>query len=159
MQLHEQNEMKKAIRADVKRERLLEFKIKLVLVICIAGLLVIVGGKCALAQEYTELVRLEWDANTEEDLKGYRLYYHAEGDDYAPLDDILAPATTWQGFFTEGRHWWRLTAYDESGNESAPSNVVSYLVSAPTDETPPAIPGLRRVTTTTTTTTVTETGP
>lgn len=83
-------------------------------------------------------VTLVWNANTEVDLKGYRIYQ--DGTLQAP--DIICPANDsscciWtSGTLTEGEHSWYATAFDGNGNESEPSDVVSYTV----DTTAPGAP-------------------
>lgn len=80
-------------------------------------------------------IQLAWDANTEADLAGYRLY-HSVGSSFngvVPYGNSVAtiPADT-QNFslpITDpGTHYFLLTAYDESGNESGPSNEVFKTV-------------------------------
>lgn len=91
------------------------------------------------------LVRVSWDANTESDLAGYKLYMRHESN---PSYDWDAPAwvtdnplaTSYEGLNLPdngGRYYFVLTAYDTSGNESGPSNEVSYLTP---DTIPPAPP-------------------
>ena len=94
----------------------------------LAGLVLMTIGLWASisdAQEITKDVELTfaWDANSETDLAGYRLY-----DVSAPTDAIFdIPAgteTTIQTLSaTEGEKCFHLTAYDTAGNESDPSNV------------------------------------
>jgi len=87
-------------------------------------------------------VSFEWDANTESDLAGYRLYQSDTSGLYTygtgnEVKDI--PAGTETCTVTgvpDGVWYWVLTAYDTHGNESGPSNEVS----ADIDETPPGPP-------------------
>ncbi len=71
-------------------------------------------------------VRLSWDGVASPDLAGYRVYEATGGDDFLPAADAgqqtehtvdeLANGTTYA---------FRVTAVDNSGNESAPSDVVT----------------------------------
>ena len=92
---------------------------------------------------WAESISLEWDANTESDLAGYKIYVGTESGVYASNTDVgdvlenemqnLIPGTTY--FFVA-------TAYDTSGNESGYSNEISTLV---LDVTPPGAPTIRIV--------------
>lgn len=71
--------------------------------------------------------KLSWDANTEPDLDGYKVYYdtssHASGTcpgDYGNSYDVTDNVTThWFDTLTPGQtYYFRLTAYDTSANES-----------------------------------------
>ena len=112
-----------------------------VFVIIVAVLLCCIG-QCyvdrALAADKT--VKFTWNANTEEDLAGYRLYHRNSGDVYnmQSYEEILAPATTYQAPYPVGRHYWVLTAYDTSGNESAPSTEATLYIAEEVDVTPPS---------------------
>lgn len=75
-------------------------------------------------------VTLEWDANTEPDLAGYRLYQSASSGVYvydAAHVVLTIPVGTTTGSIQspDGGWFWVLTAYDSSGNESGPSNEVT----------------------------------
>jgi hypothetical protein len=69
---------------------------------------------------------LKWNANTEEDLAGYKVYWGSPGQDTTMVDvgnvtekilaDLGAPEDRGKIFF--------VTAYDTSGNESLPSRFV-----------------------------------
>lgn len=83
-----------------------------------------------------------WDANTEADLAGYRLYQSDTAGQYTYGEDH-AIATTLAGTeiitvkdIADGTHHWVLTAYDTSGNESGPSNEVTKII----DSTAPNAP-------------------
>lgn len=81
-------------------------------------------------------INFEWDANTEADLAGYRLYQKNNIiDPYppTPLLDIPAGTTTASIVVADGTYFWVLTAYDMSGNESPYSNEVTSSPDAPPD--------------------------
>lgn len=66
---------------------------------------------------------LSWDANSEADLAGYKVYHSEESQMYT-LGTALAevPAGTLVHVvpkLSPGRHYFAITAYDISGNESA----------------------------------------
>ena len=70
-------------------------------------------------------VTLAWDANTEADLAGYKVFYKPYG---TPAFDYDSPA--WQGtgatctVTVPGDGQFIARAYDQAGNESVDSNVV-----------------------------------
>lgn len=91
---------------------------------------------------------LHWNANTEPDLLGYRIYRAVSAGVYAPSDAAYqrlgsAMVDTTQPSFTDASvsrdvyYFYRITAVDRSGNESPPSNPSSTFAS---DITPPAKP-------------------
>ena len=96
----------------------------------------VVGPGCA----------FEWDANTETDLEGYRLYLaQVPGGYTAPPVDVGNVTT-----FTcadagvelrEGQWFVVATAYDLAGNESGYSNEVPFVF----DATAPVSPGTIRI--------------
>lgn len=109
-----------------------------------------------LAHASTEKVKFAWDANTETDLKGYRLYQSATPGSYiwvgknpdvqpaSPppsfVKSILAPATTTEIDLTaadKSTTYFVLTAFDQDGNESGPSNEVFFVMPDQTAPTPP----------------------
>ena len=75
-----------------------------------------------------------WDANTEPDLSGYKLYYGTVSGTYGtPVNVGNATTYTLTGL-TDGQTYYSvLTAYDTFGNESGYSNEVAYAV--------PSLPG------------------
>lgn len=71
---------------------------------------------------------LAWDANTEPELAGYRIYYGTAPRTYgAPID--VGNVTTYkvQGLTRGQRYYFAATAYDAVGNESGFSNEVSAV--------------------------------
>lgn len=124
---------------------------------CIIGCLMfcLSGVSLSMAQTViTDTMSVTWDANTESDLKGYRIYFTneegklAEGAErptdlqpcggdllYGPgvkpsIHSCAVPAT---GVM----YYSAVTAFDTSGNESKLSNVVEFQSQ---DLTPPAAP-------------------
>ena len=69
---------------------------------------------------------LEWDANLEPDLAGYRIYHGIAPGIYG-LAQTVGKATTYQypDLALNKTHYFTLTAFDASGNESLPSSEVS----------------------------------
>ncbi len=101
---------------------------------------------CAVpASAATTSVSLGWDANTEPDLVGYRLYHATvSGGPYPLAGEVAAPATTWTHTgLVDGLHCWVATAHDTT-NESGYSNEVCTTL----DATAPAAPRNLRVTVT-----------
>ena len=93
---------------------------------------------CGVASAAT--IDFGWDANTESDLAGYRLYQSTTAGSYVKgefLAEILAPAVTYTlENVADGTYYYVLTAYDNNGNESDFSNEVT----ADVDQTAPAAP-------------------
>ena len=83
-------------------------------------------------------VSFQWDANTEPDLAGYRIYRSAtSGSGYVLKGTVLHPSTQ----FTEtdvpdGTWYWVATAFDTDDLESGYSNEVSDTL----ESLPPAPP-------------------
>ena len=75
---------------------------------------------------------IQWNANTEPDLKEYRLYLSQVAGQYGPVPKIVIPKPTAQlssislGALLDGVYFVTLTALDLGGNESAKSNEVSF---------------------------------
>lgn len=89
-----------------------------------------------------------WDANTETDLAGYRLYQSTTSGQYV-LGEGNQVAVISAGIETvtlpnvpDGTFFWVLTAYDTSDNESGPSNEVSATL----DSAPPGSPTILEIT-------------
>ena len=106
----------------------------------------------------TERINFGWDANTETDLAGYRLYMSSTAGQYtfvgknasltpatppaSYVKSIAKPAVAMSADITgaEGQTiFFVLTAFDTAGNESGRSNEVSYTF---TDSAPAAPKGL-----------------
>jgi fibronectin type 3 domain-containing protein len=68
-------------------------------------------------------VEVSWSPSAEPDLAGYRVYRAPEGGAAARVAELPPGQTTWRDA-TPGRgtlHLYTVTAFDQSGNESAPS--------------------------------------
>lgn len=97
-------------------------------IVIVLGLLVISSGSVFAAK-----ARLNWDANTEDDLAGYKIYWgtsprtggSAPGG-YANSSPDTVSATTYQidNISDTGATYFSITAVDDSENESAFSNEV-----------------------------------
>jgi len=104
-------------------------------------------------------VTLAWDANSEDDLAGYKLYYTNET--VSPIQFISIDVGnvlqyTVDPVLENVQYCYKLTAYDTNGNESGYSNEVHHIVKVnwdTDDKIPPAPPtngdGLRVISTTT----------
>jgi len=84
---------------------------------------------------------LQWDANTEPDLAGYKLHYGRTAGTYEFTIDVGNVLTYIINPPTDGTWYFAATAYDATGNESGYSNEVS----AATTTFPPAAPRNLRV--------------
>jgi len=82
-------------------------------------------------------VLLQWLANPEEDLTGYRVYRQAVGGQWELIGSVPAGATPqfWDEGLNNGvTYHYQVSAIDQAGNESAPSATVQVT---PVDLTPP----------------------
>ena len=91
-------------------------------------------------------VTFEWDANTEPDLAGYRIYQSAASGQYVygsgnEIADIPAGTLEATILIQDGTWYFVATAYDSEGNESGPSNEVTDTF----DSTPPGCPANFRI--------------
>lgn len=90
-------------------------------------------------------VTLTWQANTESDLAGYRVYQGTVSGQYGPpvtlgtvtTHTVMLPPST-----LDRTYFWALTAYDLAGNESAKSNEVSQLIIGVPPVMAPGVPVL-----------------
>jgi hypothetical protein len=74
-------------------------------------------------------VVLAWDANTEPDVTGYKVYSGTTSGTYGTPVDVGNVLTRTVTGLTDGQtYFFAVTAYDSFGNESGYSNEVSYLV-------------------------------
>ena len=86
---------------------------------------------CSFSATQAGQVVFEWDANSEEDLAGYRLYQSIAPGQYTyGSENAVGTITAGTETFTltmnvDGTFYWVLTAYDAAGNESGPSNEVT----------------------------------
>ena len=90
-----------------------------------------------------EDVRLAWDANSESDLAGYRIFMRQSGSSYNysnPNWQGTATTCTVVAPLTDTLYYFVARAFDTADNESGNSNEVSYRTEPPPDTTPPAAP-------------------
>ena len=121
----------------------------------LTGIICLTILSVSLAFAGTERITLGWDANTESDLAGYRLYTSSTPGQYSLVGknpsltptsppasyvkSIAKPAVTMTADMigTDGQKiYFVLTAFDTAGNESGISNEVSYVFT----DSPPAAP-------------------
>lgn len=95
---------------------------------------------CALlmpSQAFAATVRMNWNENTDQDLAGYRVYYGTASGAYDfNLDAGNATTVEIGGLNAGSTYYFIVTAYDASGNESAPADEVSVVI--PADATTPS---------------------
>ena len=84
-----------------------------------------------------------WDKNTEVDLAGYNIYQSDESGVYdisKLVGTITAPDVTFTlNDISDGVHYWVVTAFDTSGNESGYSNEVTFSGDTIAPENPQAL--------------------
>ncbi len=75
---------------------------------------------------------LQWAANQESDLAGYRVYHGTNSGSYGGSQNV-GMTTTYQYVNLESNktHYFAVTAYDTSGNESSPSPEVYKTITGP----------------------------
>ena len=90
---------------------------------------------------------LQWAANQESDLAGYRVYHGTVSGNYGSPQN-LGKTTSYQYVDLESNktHYFSVTAYDTSGNESSPSPEVSKSITAITSLVSVSISGIGTVT-------------
>jgi hypothetical protein len=107
-------------------------------------LILLVVAMCLLTGRTTcfaESVSLSWDANTESDLAGYKVYYKADFyslpfdgagaiEGASPVDVYNMTTATISGIDPSRSYYFAVTAYNTSGIESSYSNIVSVPESA-----------------------------
>lgn len=73
-------------------------------------------------------VSLEWDANSESDLAGYKIYWSSTSGSYTNINSILVnkdqTSATVTGLLSETTYYFVATAYDNDGYESDYSDEV-----------------------------------
>ncbi|MEA2100953.1 MAG: PKD domain-containing protein [Thermodesulfobacteriota bacterium] len=83
-------------------------------------------------------VIVSWDANTEEDLAGYRVYCGNESGEYTSNINVgMVTDHEISGLGSGERYYFAVTAYDTSANESGYSEEISVYIPVP-DTTPPS---------------------
>ncbi len=91
---------------------------------------------------FAETVALSWDANTESNIGGYKVYYKAASsslpfdgsgaaEGVSPVDARNLTSSTISGLDPSLTYYFAVTAYDTTGNESQYSNIVTVLESVP----------------------------
>ncbi len=101
----------------------------------------IVNASAHFSPIYAGTLAIAWDANTEPDLAGYRVYYSLATQTYTKANskDVGNALRFVFDNLEEGRtYYFVVTAYDKAGNESNYSIEVSATVNV-VDQTPPAI--------------------
>lgn len=115
----------------------------LVLLALIAPVIAMAGGS----------VKLSWNANTENDVTGYRVYYGTSSGNYSQVADAGKVTTfTVNGLQDGSTYYFVLTAYDNAGNESGYSAEVPATI---LDTTPPLISAVAAINLTTSGATIT----
>jgi len=89
----------------------------------------------------TDSATLQWAANSESDLAGYKVYQGTTAGSYGPSIDVKNFTSYTVSNLQAGLTYsFAITAYDLSGNESYPSDEVSkYIADSSPDHTPSAL--------------------
>lgn len=76
-------------------------------------------------------VSMSWNANTDDDLAGYRVYYGTASGSYSYSIDAGNATTVEIGDLSaSSTYYFIVTAYDTTGNESEPADEVSVTIPA-----------------------------
>jgi hypothetical protein len=92
------------------------------------------GGNINTVAAGTNTAALSWDANSESNLAGYKIYYGVQSGNFTTVVDVglTATPTTPQYIVTVPvtgtTYYFTVTAYDTDGNESATSDEVSKSI-------------------------------
>ncbi len=98
--------------------------------------LLIIAFLATIGWGHAEEALLGWDANTEADLGGYKVYVGTASLTYDPPIDVGNQTSYTVTGLGTGTYYFSVTAYDTSGNESSFSNEVTKTFA---DITPPVI--------------------
>ena len=74
------------------------------------------------------IIIIQWRANSENDLKGYKLYFGNRSRFYSAVINVGIDTTYQIEDFTNGNYFFALTAYDSAGNESIYSNEINVYI-------------------------------
>jgi len=92
----------------------------------------------AAAPAFAASVAISWNANTEPDLAGYKVKYGQSPGVHGTVVDVgNTTSTTISGLTDGATYYFVVTAYDSTGNESAPSAEVVADLTIP--NTPPTV--------------------
>jgi chitodextrinase len=84
-------------------------------------------------------IQLTWEASLEPDLMGYKVYMGTSPGSHPTINDTgLTSSHLFQNLPDGKTYYFIVTAYDQGGNVSGPSDEVNVEIS---DTTPPTIPG------------------
>jgi hypothetical protein len=87
-------------------------------------------------------VKMSWQANTESDLAGYKVYYGTASGTYQNVVDVGNFATAEvDGLTKDATYYFALTAYNTSGNESGYSEEVQATISPEAAQGGSLLPG------------------
>jgi hypothetical protein len=83
-------------------------------------------------------VTLRWTASTEADFSFYAIHRQSGGGDWTSVGGTVDPQFI-DGDVPNGAHRYRVTAFDDKGNESDPSNEVAVVVDQPVPLAPTSL--------------------
>jgi hypothetical protein len=75
----------------------------------------------------TESIELEWERNTEPELKGYRVYRAVNGGEWERIAEVDVPSYSDRAIKPGRRYRYAVSAIDQAGNESARSAPVEVM--------------------------------
>jgi len=88
---------------------------------------------------------VEWTANIEPDLQGYKIYWGTESRKYSDTSTVYRPSTSLviENVMTDCTYYFAVTAFDTARNESSYSMEVFNRIytEVPPDTTAPSPPG------------------
>ena len=94
----------------------------------VAGTYAIALAFCIAGTAPARTLDLSWNPNSEADLAGYRLYYGTASGTYTKQINVGKEKTSAavENLLDETRYFFAVTAYNDRGLESRPSNEISY---------------------------------
>jgi len=103
----------------------------------ILGILGFLAGFFIASRLFPAEATVSWDANTEKDLNGYKIYYGTNSGNYDNEIDVGNDTSyTVANLDSNTTYYFAVTAYDFSGNESRFSEEVSIVISDSTEYPP-----------------------
>lgn len=110
---------------------------------CIFTFLILLSTLALSQSALAAKITLAWDANTDPDVAGYKVYYGTSSKSYEGSVDVgNVTACTIAGLKGGQTYYFAVTDYNKSNSESGYSNEVSGVAtesSLPTSDTPPTI--------------------
>jgi len=73
------------------------------------------------------IIWIDWDANSESDLEGYKVYHKLHSQSQFSLEATTTNTYYYEKVHVDSTHDYYVTAYDEAGSESDPSDTITVI--------------------------------